>query len=117
MNDVADDDRRRGMGIVVAYAGQRVRAQWIAPRPARWDYMRFGASLPAITPDETIEMTIIKRNATLNGFNQWTLNGKPFQWRHRGRAISCDRGGVTACGSATPAPTSIRCTCTATASN
>jgi hypothetical protein len=24
---------------------------------------------------ETIEITILKRNAALNGFNQWTLNG------------------------------------------
>ncbi|NVN38273.1 multicopper oxidase family protein [Komagataeibacter swingsii] len=82
MGDVADDDRRRGMGIVVAYAGQTGRPRWIAPRPARWDYARFGArfgaSLPAISPDETIEMTIIKRNAALNGFNQWTLNGEAF---------------------------------------
>jgi hypothetical protein len=23
-------------------------------------------------------MTVIKRNAALNGFNQWTLNGEPF---------------------------------------
>jgi FtsP/CotA-like multicopper oxidase with cupredoxin domain len=29
-------------------------------------------------PDQTIEMTIIKHNAALNGFNQWTINGQAF---------------------------------------
>ncbi|PYD80305.1 copper oxidase [Komagataeibacter oboediens] len=83
MGDLADDDRRRGMGVVVAYAGQTGRPWWIAPRPARWDYARFGRSLPSITPDETIGMTIVKHNAALNGFNQWTLNGKAFSMQTR----------------------------------
>ena len=26
-------------------------------------------------PDETIEITIVKNNAALDGFNQWTPNG------------------------------------------
>jgi hypothetical protein len=30
------------------------------------------------SPDETIEITIVKRNGALNGFNQWTLNGGSF---------------------------------------
>ena len=30
------------------------------------------------TPDETIEMTIVKRNAAAHGFNLWTLNGEAF---------------------------------------
>jgi FtsP/CotA-like multicopper oxidase with cupredoxin domain len=33
--------------------------------------------LPPV-PDETIEMTIVKRNAALHGFNLWTLNGEAF---------------------------------------
>jgi FtsP/CotA-like multicopper oxidase with cupredoxin domain len=94
MGDLADDDRRHGMGIVVEYAGQKGKPQWIRPKPFRWDYSRFGnvsAALPS--PDETIEVTIVKRNAALNGFNQWTLNGegfsmqrmKPMYTVHRGR--------------------------------
>jgi len=51
----------------------------------------FGAAAPA--PDETIEITVVKHNAALNGFNQWTLNGealsmqsmKPIYKVHRGR--------------------------------
>jgi FtsP/CotA-like multicopper oxidase with cupredoxin domain len=33
--------------------------------------------VPAL-PDESIEMTIVKHNAALNGFNQWTINGEAF---------------------------------------
>jgi FtsP/CotA-like multicopper oxidase with cupredoxin domain len=79
MGDLADDDRSHGMGVVVEYAGSNGRPQWTRPRPFRWDYTRFGAAGAAATaPDETIEMTIVKHNAALNGFNQWTLNGEAF---------------------------------------
>ena len=41
LGDLADDDRGHGMGIVVEYAGQKGKAQWIAPPPFRWNYGRF----------------------------------------------------------------------------
>ena len=80
MGDLDNDDLRRGMGLVVEYAGQKGKAQWEKPQPFRWDYAHFGKSgtQPA-QPDETIEMTVVKNNnAALNGFNQWTLNGEAF---------------------------------------
>ena len=42
MGDLADDDRRHGMGIVVEYAGHKGKPQWIKPKPFRWDYTHFG---------------------------------------------------------------------------
>jgi FtsP/CotA-like multicopper oxidase with cupredoxin domain len=79
MGDLADDDREHGMGIVVEYAGQKGKPQWTKPKPFRWDYARFGnANAVPTEPDETIEMTIVKHNAALDGFNQWTLNGEAF---------------------------------------
>ncbi len=79
MGDLADDDRKRGMGIVVEYAGQKGKPVWIKPKPFHWDYAAFGkpGTTPA-TPDETIEITVVKRNAAAGGFNQWTLNGESF---------------------------------------
>jgi len=79
MGDLADDDRRHGMGIIVEYAGARGRSQWAKPKPFKWDYTLFGKpnATPA-SPDETIEMLIVKNNGALNGFNQWTLNGEAF---------------------------------------
>jgi FtsP/CotA-like multicopper oxidase with cupredoxin domain len=79
MGDLDNDDRRHGMGIVVEYAGRKSKPQWMKPKPFRWNYSHFGRSgAQAIQPDETIEMTIVKNNAALSGFNRWTLNGEAF---------------------------------------
>lgn len=79
MGDLADEDRERGMGIVVEYAGAKGKPQWTKPKPYKWDYALFGKSgtSPA-KADETMEFTIIKRNGAVEGFNQWTLNGEAF---------------------------------------
>jgi FtsP/CotA-like multicopper oxidase with cupredoxin domain len=79
MGDLSDDDRRHGMGMVVEYAGRKGPALWIKPQPFRWDYARFGkAGATPASPDQTIEMTIVKHNAAAHGFNLWTLNGVAF---------------------------------------
>jgi FtsP/CotA-like multicopper oxidase with cupredoxin domain len=79
MGDVADDDRRHGMGTVIEYAGRSGRPQWVKPKPFHWDYTHFGrVGAPPAAPDETIEITVVKRNAAAHGFNVWTLNGEPF---------------------------------------
>jgi FtsP/CotA-like multicopper oxidase with cupredoxin domain len=79
MGDLADDDRRHGMGIVVEYAGHRGKPQWVKPKAFRWDYAKFGRTdTGAALPDETFEIAIVKHNAALSGFNQWTLNGEAF---------------------------------------
>jgi len=79
MGDVADDDRNRGMGIVVEYAGATGKPRWVKPKSFRWDYVQFGKTnaTPA-KPDETMEFAIVKHNGALDGFNQWTLNGEAF---------------------------------------
>jgi len=79
MGDLADDDRRHGMGIVVEYAGQKSKPQWIAPRPLHWNYARFGKQgASASAPDETFEMIFRKDNAAEEGFNRWTINGVAY---------------------------------------
>jgi FtsP/CotA-like multicopper oxidase with cupredoxin domain len=77
--DTADDDRHHGMGIVVEYARQQGKPQWVAPRPFHWNYLLFGnLNKQAASPDEVFEMTFAKQNAALGGFNQWTINGIPY---------------------------------------
>ena len=79
LGDVADDDRTRGMGIVVEYAGRKGKPQWVTPRPSRWDYTRFAdPRAAALAADEMIEMTFEKQNAADEGFNRWTINGVAF---------------------------------------
>jgi FtsP/CotA-like multicopper oxidase with cupredoxin domain len=42
MGDLADDDWRHGMGIIVEYAGQTGKPQRVKPKPFHWDYASFG---------------------------------------------------------------------------
>ena len=66
------------MGIVVEYAGQKGKPHGQAETvPLGLHAVRQGECCACLT-DETIEMTIVKHNGALNGFNQWTLNGEAF---------------------------------------
>jgi FtsP/CotA-like multicopper oxidase with cupredoxin domain len=78
MGDLADDDRRHGMGILVEYADRKGKPRWTKPQPFRWDYTLFGSADSTPAPNETIEITIVKQNSALKGFNRWTLNGEAF---------------------------------------
>ena len=79
LGDLDNDDRQHGMGIVVEYAGRAGHAQWIAPPPFRWSYLRFAKpGATAATPDKTFDMTFAKENAAEEGFNRWTINGASF---------------------------------------
>ncbi|MBZ5513758.1 MAG: multicopper oxidase domain-containing protein [Acidobacteriia bacterium] len=73
-----DDDRQRGMGIVVEYAGESGTPKWMAPPRERWDYTLFGGSAPVPKPDEVIPMVIRKIPGGHNGFNHWTINGLTY---------------------------------------
>ena len=77
LGDLDDDDRTRGMGIVVEFAGAVGRPRWEKPKLDTWNYTMFGKGT-ATAPDETIDMLFEKNNAALNGFNQWTINGTAF---------------------------------------
>ena len=67
------------MGLVVEYGNRKGAAQWVKPQAFRWDYTHFGsAGGRSATPDETMEITIVKQNAAAHGFNVWTLNGEAF---------------------------------------
>jgi FtsP/CotA-like multicopper oxidase with cupredoxin domain len=93
MGDLADDDRGNGMGIVVEYAGRTGKPYWKRPKPHPWDYTIFGKPNPALAkPDETIEITIVKHNAVLGGFNQWTLNDQAFSMRTMKPAYTLHEG-------------------------
>ena len=80
MGDLSDDDRKHGMGIVVEYAGSKGKAQWVAPpKPVKWNYAHFGnAEAAGAEPDAVFDMLFEKRNAAMEGFNQWTINGTSY---------------------------------------
>ncbi len=79
LGDLDNDDRGRGMGIVVEYSGRRHKPRWASPKPFLWDYRRFArrdAGVPE--PDEVIDLHFAKDNAADHGFNRWTIDGVAF---------------------------------------
>ena len=78
LGDLADDDRGRGMGIVVEYAGARGTPQWVKPAAFKWDYAMFGTSKPVPAPDHVVDLMFAKDNAADGGFNRWTINGAAY---------------------------------------
>jgi FtsP/CotA-like multicopper oxidase with cupredoxin domain len=79
LGDTSDEDRGRGMGIVVEYAGRKGKPQWQAPKPFRWDYRLFGASEPPTQAvDETLEVTFTARPGVRDGFNEFRINNVAF---------------------------------------
>ncbi|OBH72176.1 copper oxidase [Mycobacterium mantenii] len=94
LGDLSDDDRGRGMGMVVEYAGRAGDPQWVPPPPFMWDYRPFGAAGPAdvAPPDHTLDLLIEKRNAADNGFNVWTINGAPFAMDTNKPVLDIERG-------------------------
>ncbi len=70
--------RRSGLGIVVEYADQQQRAQWLPPPKARWDYTIFGRPSQHPAPDQTIDMVFEKAPGGPHGINHWLVNGKEY---------------------------------------
>jgi FtsP/CotA-like multicopper oxidase with cupredoxin domain len=93
LGDLADEDRKHGMGIVVEYAAHKGKPQWIKPAHSHWNYTGFGGvGMTAPTPDEVIEMTFAKQQAAAQGFNQWTINGVPFDMQNMKAMFHVRRG-------------------------
>ena len=87
------DDRDNGLGIVVEYAGKTGKPVWTPPPAFKWDYARFGRA--GWTPphvDETIDMTITKDNAAIDGFNRWRINGTAFSMETKQPAFTLHHG-------------------------
>ncbi|MEP6755347.1 MAG: multicopper oxidase domain-containing protein [Chthonomonadales bacterium] len=79
LGDLSDEDRSRGMGIVIEYAGRKGKPQWLKPAPFRWDYIHFTkAGAISTKPDQMFRMTFAKQQAADHGFNRWTINGKAY---------------------------------------
>jgi FtsP/CotA-like multicopper oxidase with cupredoxin domain len=93
LGDLMNEDRSRGMGIVVEYAGAAGEPQWQKPQPFRWDYRRFAASR-AVTapPDETIAMTFAARIGARDGFDEFTINGALFSMEKTEPLFCLERG-------------------------
>ncbi len=92
---VRNGARQAGMGIVVEYANQQQKPQWLAPaQKSRWDYTIFGTAgfgntAPNPAPDriidQTIDMVFEKVPGGPHGINHWLVNGKEYP--HEGEFV------------------------------
>src|SRR5579862_5619032 len=55
-----DDARDGGMGIVVEYAGQTGKPQWITPGRSHWDYTILGTNASHPEPDGMLQLSLGK---------------------------------------------------------
>ena len=84
--ELTADDRDRGLGIVVEYAGCSGPPRWVQPVHPTWNYARFGAE-GGCAPDEIIPLSLGTTEAARSGFNQWTVNGTAFSLRDGGLCL------------------------------
>jgi FtsP/CotA-like multicopper oxidase with cupredoxin domain len=75
---IKGDDRNKGLGTVVEYAGQSGEPQWQAPPAAEWDYTIFGDERVVPEPDHRVELLFEKIPGGRGGYNRWTLNGRSW---------------------------------------
>ena len=74
-----DAIRSAGLGIIVEYANQHRRPEWIKPSTLVWDYTLFGnPAAPSAQPDHTLDMIFEKIPGGSGKFNTWLVNGKPY---------------------------------------
>jgi len=74
-----DDERARGLGIVIEYAGEQGEPTWMAPPTTPWDYGMFGDAVvapnrPAV--EGTFELSFHMLADEGHAFNRWTVNDK-----------------------------------------
>jgi FtsP/CotA-like multicopper oxidase with cupredoxin domain len=71
--------RKQGMGIVLEYANQHGKPNWIEPPEMLWDYSQFATAMPATNqPDEVIPLRFKSKFRGAGAFNSWTVNGKSY---------------------------------------
>ena len=79
LGSILPEARKKGLGIVVEYAGKSGAPVWTDPKPAKWDYTQFAEATAAPDADETIPLTFHDVGPQ-NGskFDTWTINNKSW---------------------------------------
>jgi FtsP/CotA-like multicopper oxidase with cupredoxin domain len=79
LGSLNNEERMKGLGVIIEYAGANGKADWQPPATVDWHYGRFSARRPEPPqPAELVTMLIEKKPETAEGINWWTINGKPF---------------------------------------
>lgn len=83
LGEVRKHIQAAGMGVVVEYAGQSGKPQWLQPASLAWDYLSFAAPGPALSPNPQANVIplVFKSKFTGHGsLERWMINGKSFPY-------------------------------------
>ena len=71
-----DDERAKGLGIVVEYENQKGEPQWKTPANTPWDYALFGDQTPAAPRqvERTFDLSFHMLADEGHAFNRWVVN-------------------------------------------
>lgn len=72
------DERARGLGRTIEYAGKTGKPIWAQPDNISWNYFRFANDSKAPDPDVRIPLIFAPVPAGPDGMQHWTINGKEY---------------------------------------
>ena len=72
-----DEDRSKGLGLPIEYAGQKGSAMWTPPGKNDWSYALFAHAAPAAAFTQRVPM-VFEKTAGKNGMDLWTINGGAY---------------------------------------
>jgi FtsP/CotA-like multicopper oxidase with cupredoxin domain len=78
LGSTSEEERGKGLGLPVEYAGSAGPAVWIDPASKDWGYTKFGKSPLTVVPDATFAMRFEKIPGKKDVLDRWTINGKSF---------------------------------------
>jgi FtsP/CotA-like multicopper oxidase with cupredoxin domain len=79
LGSTSEDERKKGLGVIVEYAGSSGTAQWRSPQTIDWNYCLFSAREPERPePAEPVSMLFEKKEAAAGGGSTWTINGRSY---------------------------------------
>ena len=78
LGSTSEEERAKGLGLPIEYAGCAGPAQWKDPETNDWAYTKFGMSAPDVAPDGTFPMRFEKIAGADGLLDRWTINGKSF---------------------------------------
>jgi FtsP/CotA-like multicopper oxidase with cupredoxin domain len=82
LGEPTDAVRKKGLGVVVEYAGRQGPPQWKVPTEGRWDYRVFGRDVAAVgAAAAEIERIPLVFRSVFKGhgdFEHWSINDKQY---------------------------------------
>ena len=78
LGSVDNDERAKGLGRVIEYAGSSGEPLWVERRRKPWSYLDFANTAKPSNADEEIPMVFAPLPAGPDGYQRWTVNGKSY---------------------------------------